>query len=44
VPVFFTLHNIEEAPFMENWSKRLPLKAQPVISKKQFMIAVTLSH
>lgn len=26
VPVFFTIHNIEEAPFMEDWSKRLPCR------------------
>jgi hypothetical protein len=41
VPFFFMLHNMEEAPFMENWSKRLPLKAHPNISTKQFVIAVT---
>jgi hypothetical protein len=41
VPFFFMLHNMEEAPFMENWSKRLPLKIHPVISTKQFVIAVT---
>jgi hypothetical protein len=41
VPVFFMLHNIEEAPFMESWSKRLPLKVHPDISTKQFVIAVT---
>ena len=32
---------MEEAPFMENWSKRLPLKVHPIISTKQFVIAVT---
>ena len=41
VPVFFTLHNLEEAPFMESWSKHLPLKIHPVISTRQFIIAVT---
>jgi hypothetical protein len=41
VPIFFMLHNIEEAPFMENWAKRLPLKMHPVVSTKQFVIAVT---
>jgi hypothetical protein len=41
VPVFFTLHNIEEVPFMENWSKRLPLKIHPRITTRQFVIAVT---
>ncbi len=42
VPFFFMLHNMEEAPFMENWSKRLPLKVHPIVSTKQFVIAVTL--
>ncbi len=41
VPFFFMLHNMEEAPFMENWSKRLPLKLHPIVSTKQFVIAVT---
>jgi hypothetical protein len=41
VPIFFTLHNIEEAPFMESWSKRLPLKIHPTVSTRQFVIAVT---
>ena len=42
VPVFFTLHNLEEAPFMESWSKRLPLKIHPVVTTRQFVIAVTI--
>jgi len=41
VPIFFMLHNIEEAPFMESWSKRLPLKIHPTVSTRQFVIAVT---
>ena len=41
VPFFFMLHNMEEAPFMENWSKQLPLKVHPIVSTKQFVIAVT---
>jgi hypothetical protein len=41
VPIFFALHNLEEAPFMENWSKRLPLKIHPTVSTRQFVIAVT---
>lgn len=41
VPIFFTLHNLEEAPFMENWSKRLPLKIHPKVTTRQFVIAVT---
>jgi hypothetical protein len=41
VPFFFMIHNMEEAPFMKDWSKRLPLKMHPIISTKQFVIAVT---
>jgi hypothetical protein len=41
VPVFFMLHNMEEAPFMERWSKRLPLKIYPTVTTRQFMAAVT---
>jgi hypothetical protein len=41
VPIFFALHNLEEAPFMESWSKRLPLKIHPTVSTRQFTIAVT---
>jgi hypothetical protein len=41
VPIFFMLHNIEEAPFMERWSKRLPLKIHPTVTTRQFVIAVT---
>jgi len=42
VPIFFTLHNMEEAPFMERWSKRIPLKLPVSYTTKQFVIAVTL--
>lgn len=42
VPVFFALHNLEEAPFMEGWSKRLPLKIHPNVTTRQFVIAVTV--
>lgn len=42
VPLFFALHNLEEAPFMESWSKWLPLKIHPVITTRQFVIAVTV--
>lgn len=42
VPVFLTLHNMEEAPFMEKWSKRLPVKIHPVVSTRQFVVAVTV--
>ena len=41
VPVFFTLHNLEEAPFMADWSKRLPTNFHPTVSTRQFVIAVT---
>jgi len=41
VPIFFMFHNLEEAPFMESWSKRLPLKIHPTVSTRQFVIAVT---
>jgi len=41
VPIFFMLHNMEEAPFMESWSRRLPLKIHSGVSTRQFVIAVT---
>lgn len=41
VPVFFMLHNLEEAPFMESWSRTLPIKIHPAVSTRQFVIAVT---
>lgn len=41
VPVFFALHNLEEAPFMERWSKRLPIKLPVSYTTRQFIIAVT---
>jgi hypothetical protein len=41
VPIFFTLYNLEEAPFMESWSKRLPLKIHPTVTTRQLIIAVT---
>jgi hypothetical protein len=41
VPIVLTIHNIEEAPFMESWSKRLPLKIHPTVTTRQFVIAVT---
>lgn len=42
VPIFFALHNLEEAPFIESWSKRLPLKIHPTVTTRQFVIAVTI--
>ena len=41
VPVFLTIHNLEEAPFMESWYKRLPIKIPLTITTRQFVIAVT---
>lgn len=41
VPIFLTIHNIEEAPLMEGWSKRLPTKIPLTITTRQFVIAVT---
>lgn len=40
IPIFFALHNLEEAPFMERWSKRLPIKLPVHYSTRQFVIAV----
>jgi hypothetical protein len=42
VPILFTLHNMEEAPFMERWSKRLPVKLPIYYTTRQFIVAVTL--
>ena len=42
VPTFLAIHNIEEAPGMEQWSRRLPLKLPFTITTRQFIIAVTL--
>lgn len=42
VPTFLAIHNIEEAPGMERWSRRLPLKLPFTITTRQFIIAVTL--
>lgn len=41
VPIFLTIHNLEEAPFMETWYKRLPMKLPLTITTRQFAIAVT---
>ena len=40
VPIFFMLHNMEEAPFMEKWSERLPVKMHPTVTTPQFVVAV----
>lgn len=41
VPIFLTIHNLEEAPFMERWSRRLPIKLPLTITTRQFAIATT---
>jgi len=41
VPILFMFHNLEEAPLMEGWIKRLPLKIHPRVSTSQFVVAVT---
>jgi hypothetical protein len=41
VPIFLTIHNLEEAPLMESWYKRLPMKIPLTITTRQFVIAVT---
>lgn len=42
VPIFLAIHNLEEAPFMEIWYKKLPIKLPLAITTRQFVIAVTL--
>ena len=42
IPIFFMFHNLEEAPFVERWSKRLPLKIHPYVTTPQFSIAITV--
>jgi hypothetical protein len=41
VPIFLTIHNLEEVPFMETWYKRLPMQLPLTITTRQFAIAVT---
>jgi hypothetical protein len=42
VPIFFLLHNMEEAPLMEKWAKQLPVKIKLLESRRQFIIAVAI--
>ncbi len=42
VPFLLAIHNVEEAPFMEKWSRELPLPIHPAVSTRQFVWAVTL--
>jgi uncharacterized protein with HXXEE motif len=41
MPVFLTIHNIEEAAFIEGWHRSLPIKVHLAITRRQFVIAVT---
>lgn len=43
VPIFLTIHNMEEAPFMESWYKRLPMKMPLAITRRQFVIMLPFS-
>jgi hypothetical protein len=41
VPIVLTIHNLEEAPCMAGWYKRLPMKIPYTITSRQFAIAVS---
>jgi hypothetical protein len=41
VPCFLMIHNLEEAPLMENWARQLPVKIRLIESRRQFITAVT---
>ena len=42
VPVLFAIHNLEEVPQMERWSKRIPSHYSQPVTTRQFSLAVTL--
>jgi hypothetical protein len=42
VPFFFMLHNMEEAPLMEAWARRLPIKVSIFESTRQLIIALII--
>jgi hypothetical protein len=42
VPFLLMLHNMEEAPSMDKWAERLPVKIKLIESKRQFVIAVII--
>lgn len=42
VPVLFAIHNMEESPQMEKWSKRIPSRYSQPVTTRQFSLAVTL--
>jgi hypothetical protein len=42
VPVFFAIHNAEEAPLMERWTRQLPPGTVPEVNTLRFTVAVIL--
>jgi hypothetical protein len=42
VPFLFMLHNMEEAPLMEAWVRRLPIKIKMIESTRQLIIAMII--
>jgi len=42
IPVLFAIHNLEEAPGMEKWNKRIPSRYSQPVTTCQFSLAVTL--
>jgi hypothetical protein len=42
VPFLFMLHNIDEAPLMEAWTRRLPVKIRMIESRRQLIIALII--
>jgi hypothetical protein len=42
VPILLAIHNLEEAPFMAKWSRELSLPIHPVVSTRQFVVAISL--
>jgi len=42
VPVLFAIHNLEEVPQMERWSRRIPSRYSQSVTTSQFSLAVTL--
>lgn len=42
VPLFFIIHNFEEALTMAEWSQKIPEFIHPVVTGVQFIVAVTI--
>jgi hypothetical protein len=42
IPILFAIHNLEEAPGMEKWTKRIPSRYSQPVTTRQFSLAVTL--